>query len=56
MRIVMSRDKIEMMILKFKIIYLFKNLIYYIKRSRRKKKRKRIVIKNSYFQYKSSER
>ena len=52
----MSRDKIEMMILRFKIIYLFKSLIYYIRRLRREKKEKKNRYKKFVFKYKSSER
>ena len=43
----MLRNKIEMMVLKLKIIYLFKNLIYYIRRSRRENKKKKNRYKNS---------
>ena len=44
------------MILKLKKIYLFKNLIYYIKRSRREKKKKKIRYKKFVFKYESNER
>ena len=53
--IVMSRDKIKMMILRLKIIYLFKNLIYYIRRSRREKKKKKNRYKKFVFKYKPNE-
>ena len=54
--IIMSRDKIEIMILKLKIICLFKNLTYYIKRSRREKKKLKNYYKKFVFKNKSSER
>ena len=52
----MLRDKIKMMILRLKIIYLFKNLIYYIRRSRKEKKEKKNRYKKFVLKYKSSER
>ena len=53
--IVMLRGEIKMMILRFKIIYLFKDLIYYIRRSRREKKKKKNRYKKFVFKYNSSE-
>ena len=44
------------MILRLKIIYLFKNLIYYIRRSRRKEKRKKNRYKKFVFKYESNDR
>ena len=52
----MSRDKIKIMILKLKIIYLFKNLIYYTKRSRREKKKKKNRYKKFVLKYEPNER
>ena len=51
----MSRDKIKIMILKLKMICLFKNLIYYIKRSRREKKKKKNRYKKFVLKYESNE-
>ena len=56
MIIIMSRDKTEMMILRLKIICLFKNLIYHIRRSRREKKEKKNRYKKFVLKYKSNER
>ena len=52
----MLRNKTEVMILKLKMIYLFKNLIYYIRRSRREKKKKKNRYKKFVFKYESNER
>ena len=54
--IVILQNKIEMIVLRLKMIYLFKNLIYYIKRSRREKKKKKNRYKKIIFKYESSER
>ena len=52
----MSRDKTEMMILRLKIVYLFKNLIYYTIRSRREKKKKKNRYKKFVLKYEPNER
>ena len=51
----MLRDKVKIIILKLKMIYLFKNLIYHIRRSRREKKEKKNCYKKFVFKYKPSE-
>ena len=51
----MSRDKIKVMILKLKIICLFKGLIYHIRRSRREKKKIKNRYKKSVLKYKPNE-
>ena len=49
--IIMSRGKVEVMILRLKIIYLFKDLIYYIRRSRKKKEKKKNRHEKSVLKY-----
>ena len=45
-----------MMVLKLKIIYLFKSLIYHIRRSRREKKEKKNRYKKFVLKYNPNER
>ena len=52
----LSRDEVEVMILRLKMIYLFKDLIYHMRRSRREKKKKKNRYKKSALKYDSSER